>query len=68
MHKKTHPLIASKSLRVPMPDVSAVYSGSSKDTLTWDCAPRLYTSRRSNPVAFIFAKTLIKEDESVRSP
>ena len=35
---------ASKSRSVPVATTSAVYSGCSKDTMTWLCAARLYTS------------------------
>ena len=33
--------IASSRRSVPMASTSAVYSGASKETATWDCAPRL---------------------------
>lgn len=37
-------LMASSSRNVPVPSTSAVYCAISNETLTWLCAPRLYTS------------------------
>ena len=33
--------IASRSRTAPSPVISAVYSGTSNETFTWLCAPRL---------------------------
>lgn len=62
--------MASSSLSVPTPVVSAVYSGSSKETLTCDCAPKLYTSRRSMSgcEVLIWERIPMRLEESVRSP
>ena len=55
--------IALSSRSTPVPSVSAVYSDISNDTLTWLCAPRLYSSSGLTEL------TISKQfDESVRSP
>ncbi len=54
---------ASRSLSTPMASVSAVYSGTSKDTLTWLCAARLYISS-----GFTMLIMRISDEESVMSP
>ena len=58
---KTPPSATSET--VPMPVTSAVYSGTSNETPTWDCAPRLYIS-----FGLISEINLCKLLESAKSP
>ena len=55
--------MASKILRVPRPFTSALYSGTSKETFTWDCAARLYIS-----FGFTFLIKFKIDEASVKSP
>ena len=50
--------MASNSLKVPIPVASAVYSGTSKDTATWDWAAKLYIS-----IGLIFSINIFKLDD-----
>ena len=56
-------LIASSILKAPKASAFAVYSGTSKETATCDCAAKLYISS-----GFVCLIILDTEEESVISP
>ena len=55
--------MASKILSAPNASAFAVYSGTSKETATWDCAAKLYISS-----GLIFSIIFETDVESVISP
>ena len=60
---KGHRRSSSSRRMVPVPVMSAVYSGRSKLMRTWDCAPRPYTSSGADR-----SKILAIDPESPKSP